>query len=160
MKNTSSLIFHERWSSFLEILGIKNYENFTLNFPDHKNTRQFAINLIFITDCNKSAAEYEIKTFSSWFQIIVGIILLYYLLGISALIGATVITLLAPVQYFVATKLSDAQKSTLVSCFTLFDVLITWAKWQILFKHRWHLHRKARACPNDKPVKYWPQWRP
>nr|AYM45166.1 ATP-binding cassette subfamily C member 8a [Carassius auratus] len=46
-------------------------------------------------------------------QIIVGIILLYYLLGISALIGATVITLLAPVQYFVATKLSDAQKSTL-----------------------------------------------
>ncbi|XP_051546145.1 ATP-binding cassette sub-family C member 8-like isoform X1 [Myxocyprinus asiaticus] len=46
-------------------------------------------------------------------QIIVGIILLYYLLGISALIGAMVITLLAPVQYFVATKLSDAQKSTL-----------------------------------------------
>uniref|UniRef100_A0A673FX28 ATP-binding cassette, sub-family C (CFTR/MRP), member 8 n=1 Tax=Sinocyclocheilus rhinocerous TaxID=307959 RepID=A0A673FX28_9TELE len=46
-------------------------------------------------------------------QIIVGVILLYYLLGISALIGATVITLLAPVQYFVATKLSDAQKSTL-----------------------------------------------
>lgn len=46
-------------------------------------------------------------------QIIVGIILLYYLLGISALIGATIITLLAPVQYFVATKLSDAQKSTL-----------------------------------------------
>jgi len=47
----------------------------------------------------------------------VGVILLYYLLGISALIGATVITLLAPVQYFVATKLSDAQKSTLVSYF-------------------------------------------
>ncbi|XP_051548769.1 ATP-binding cassette sub-family C member 8-like isoform X1 [Myxocyprinus asiaticus] len=46
-------------------------------------------------------------------QIIVGVILLYYLLGISALIGATVITLLAPVQYFVATKLSEAQKSTL-----------------------------------------------
>ncbi|KAA0724210.1 ATP-binding cassette sub-family C member 8 [Triplophysa tibetana] len=46
-------------------------------------------------------------------QIIVGIILLYYLLGISAMIGATVITLLAPVQYFVATKLSEAQKSTL-----------------------------------------------
>ncbi|XP_065148285.1 ATP-binding cassette sub-family C member 8 isoform X3 [Paramisgurnus dabryanus] len=46
-------------------------------------------------------------------QIVVGIILLYYLLGISALIGATVITLLAPVQYFVATKLSEIQKSTL-----------------------------------------------
>uniref|UniRef100_A0A8C9TA15 ATP-binding cassette, sub-family C (CFTR/MRP), member 8 n=1 Tax=Scleropages formosus TaxID=113540 RepID=A0A8C9TA15_SCLFO len=46
-------------------------------------------------------------------QIIVGVILLYYLLGISALIGATVITVLAPVQYFVATKLSEAQKSTL-----------------------------------------------
>uniref|UniRef100_A0A6Q2ZKD9 ATP-binding cassette, sub-family C (CFTR/MRP), member 8 n=1 Tax=Esox lucius TaxID=8010 RepID=A0A6Q2ZKD9_ESOLU len=46
-------------------------------------------------------------------QIIVGVILLYYLLGISALIGATVIALLAPVQYFVATKLSQAQKSTL-----------------------------------------------
>ncbi|KAG7250461.1 hypothetical protein CRUP_021976, partial [Coryphaenoides rupestris] len=45
--------------------------------------------------------------------IIVGVILLYYLLGISALIGATVIAVLAPVQYFVATKLSQAQKSTL-----------------------------------------------
>ncbi|KAG7473782.1 hypothetical protein MATL_G00099570 [Megalops atlanticus] len=47
------------------------------------------------------------------FQIIIGVILLYYLLGISALIGATVIAVLAPVQYFVATKLSQAQKSTL-----------------------------------------------
>lgn len=50
-------------------------------------------------------------------QIIVGVILLYYLLGISALIGATVIAVLAPVQYFVATKLSQTQKSTLVSIF-------------------------------------------
>lgn len=48
-------------------------------------------------------------------QIVVGVILLYYLLGISALIGATVIAVLAPVQYFVATKLSQTQKSTLVS---------------------------------------------
>uniref|UniRef100_A0A670I6P3 ATP binding cassette subfamily C member 8 n=1 Tax=Podarcis muralis TaxID=64176 RepID=A0A670I6P3_PODMU len=46
-------------------------------------------------------------------QIIVGVILLYYLLGISALIGAAVIIVLAPVQYFVATKLSQAQRSTL-----------------------------------------------
>ncbi|XP_039200573.1 ATP-binding cassette sub-family C member 8 isoform X5 [Crotalus tigris] len=46
-------------------------------------------------------------------QIIVGIVLLYYLLGISALIGAAVIIVLAPVQYFVATKLSQAQRSTL-----------------------------------------------
>uniref|UniRef100_A0A8C9X171 ATP-binding cassette, sub-family C (CFTR/MRP), member 8 n=1 Tax=Sander lucioperca TaxID=283035 RepID=A0A8C9X171_SANLU len=46
-------------------------------------------------------------------QIILGVILLYYLLGISALIGATVIAVLAPVQYFVATKLSQTQKSTL-----------------------------------------------
>uniref|UniRef100_A0A8C0DCH5 ATP binding cassette subfamily C member 8 n=1 Tax=Balaenoptera musculus TaxID=9771 RepID=A0A8C0DCH5_BALMU len=46
-------------------------------------------------------------------QIIVGVILLYYILGISALIGAAVIILLAPVQYFVATKLSQAQRSTL-----------------------------------------------
>ncbi|XP_018431089.1 PREDICTED: ATP-binding cassette sub-family C member 8-like, partial [Nanorana parkeri] len=46
-------------------------------------------------------------------QIIMGIILLYYILGISALIGAAVIIVLAPVQYFVATKLSQAQRSTL-----------------------------------------------
>ncbi|XP_034626078.1 ATP-binding cassette sub-family C member 8 isoform X5 [Trachemys scripta elegans] len=46
-------------------------------------------------------------------QIIVGVLLLYYLLGISALIGAVVIIVLAPVQYFVATKLSQAQRSTL-----------------------------------------------
>ncbi|XP_077453513.1 ATP-binding cassette sub-family C member 8 [Stigmatopora argus] len=46
-------------------------------------------------------------------QIVVGVMLLYYLLGISALIGATVIAVLAPVQYFVATKLSQTQKSTL-----------------------------------------------
>ncbi|MGH0154460.1 UNVERIFIED_CONTAM: hypothetical protein FKN15_043993 [Acipenser sinensis] len=53
----------------------------------------------------------ENKTFLP--PIVVGVILLYYLLGISALIGATVIAVLAPVQYFVATKLSQAQKSTL-----------------------------------------------
>ncbi|MEE6499452.1 hypothetical protein FKM82_003458 [Ascaphus truei] len=46
-------------------------------------------------------------------QIIVGVLLLYSILGISALIGAVVIIVLAPVQYFVATKLSQAQRSTL-----------------------------------------------
>ncbi|XP_032895364.1 ATP-binding cassette sub-family C member 9 [Amblyraja radiata] len=46
-------------------------------------------------------------------QIIMGVILLYYMLGISALIGASVIALLAPLQYFIATKLAYAQKSTL-----------------------------------------------
>lgn len=67
------------------------------------------------------------------FQIVVGVILLYYLLGISALIGATVIAVLAPVQYFVATKLSQAQKSTLVRSLCtqqndrlLFEMLLVW----------------------------------
>uniref|UniRef100_A0A671K841 ATP-binding cassette sub-family C member 9-like n=1 Tax=Sinocyclocheilus anshuiensis TaxID=1608454 RepID=A0A671K841_9TELE len=46
-------------------------------------------------------------------QIIMGVILLYYLLGNSALIGAGIILLLAPVQYLIATKLADTQKSTL-----------------------------------------------
>lgn len=44
-----------------------------------------------------------------------GVILLYYLLGSSALIGALVIVLLAPIQYLIATKLADTQKSTLVT---------------------------------------------
>lgn len=44
-----------------------------------------------------------------------GVILLYYLLGYSALVGACVIVLLAPVQYLIATKLADTQKSSLVS---------------------------------------------
>lgn len=48
-------------------------------------------------------------------QIIMGVILLYNLLGVSALVGAAVIVLLAPIQYFIATKLAEAQKSTLVS---------------------------------------------
>jgi len=48
-------------------------------------------------------------------QIVMGVILLYYLLGWSALVGASVIVLLAPVQYLIATKLADTQKSTLVS---------------------------------------------
>ncbi|KAM9480711.1 ATP-binding cassette sub-family C member 8 [Clarias gariepinus] len=46
-------------------------------------------------------------------QITLGVFLLYYLLGISALIGAAVIAVLAPLQYFVATQLSRTQKSTL-----------------------------------------------
>ncbi|XP_041114287.1 ATP-binding cassette sub-family C member 9-like isoform X3 [Polyodon spathula] len=46
-------------------------------------------------------------------QIIMGVVLLHYLLGFSALIGACVIVLLAPIQYFIATKLAEAQKSTL-----------------------------------------------
>ncbi|XP_041636480.1 ATP-binding cassette sub-family C member 9 isoform X2 [Cheilinus undulatus] len=46
-------------------------------------------------------------------QIVMGVILLYYLLGCSALVGASVIVLLAPVQYLIATKLADTQKSTL-----------------------------------------------
>ncbi|XP_012496432.1 PREDICTED: ATP-binding cassette sub-family C member 9 [Propithecus coquereli] len=45
--------------------------------------------------------------------IIMGVILLYNLLGLSALVGAAVIVLLAPIQYFIATKLAEAQKSTL-----------------------------------------------
>ncbi|XP_031425167.1 ATP-binding cassette sub-family C member 8-like [Clupea harengus] len=45
-------------------------------------------------------------------QVVIGVFLLYYLLGVSALIGATVIMLLAPVQYLLATQLSRAQKST------------------------------------------------
>ncbi|XP_061617286.1 ATP-binding cassette sub-family C member 9 isoform X1 [Phyllopteryx taeniolatus] len=46
-------------------------------------------------------------------QIVMGVILLYYLLDWSALVGASVIVLLAPVQYLIATKLADMQKSTL-----------------------------------------------
>uniref|UniRef100_A0A674JAH3 ATP binding cassette subfamily C member 9 n=1 Tax=Terrapene triunguis TaxID=2587831 RepID=A0A674JAH3_9SAUR len=46
-------------------------------------------------------------------QIIMGVILLYNLLRVSALVGAAVIVLLAPIQYFIATKLAEAQKSTL-----------------------------------------------
>uniref|UniRef100_A0A671Y642 ATP-binding cassette, sub-family C (CFTR/MRP), member 9 n=1 Tax=Sparus aurata TaxID=8175 RepID=A0A671Y642_SPAAU len=46
-------------------------------------------------------------------QIVMGVILLYYLLGPSALVGASVIVLLAPVQYLIATKLADTQKSSL-----------------------------------------------
>lgn len=44
-----------------------------------------------------------------------GVILLYQLLGCSALVGASVIVLLAPIQYLIATKLADTQKSSLVS---------------------------------------------
>lgn len=43
-----------------------------------------------------------------------GVILLYNLLGWSAVVGASVIVLLAPVQYLIATKLADTQKSSLV----------------------------------------------
>ncbi|XP_069819873.1 ATP-binding cassette sub-family C member 9 isoform X2 [Dendropsophus ebraccatus] len=46
-------------------------------------------------------------------QIVMGVILLYKLLGVSALVGAAVIVLLAPVQYFIATKLAEVQKNTL-----------------------------------------------
>ncbi|KAM8907839.1 LOW QUALITY PROTEIN: ATP-binding cassette sub-family C member 9 [Spinachia spinachia] len=46
-------------------------------------------------------------------QIVMGVILLYYLLDVSALVGAAVIVLLAPVQYLIATKLADTQKSSL-----------------------------------------------
>uniref|UniRef100_A0A8C4NBX7 ATP binding cassette subfamily C member 8 n=1 Tax=Eptatretus burgeri TaxID=7764 RepID=A0A8C4NBX7_EPTBU len=46
-------------------------------------------------------------------QIIMGVILLYCQLGNSALIGATVIAVLAPAQYLIATKLAEVQKCTL-----------------------------------------------
>uniref|UniRef100_A0A8C9ZMQ0 ATP-binding cassette, sub-family C (CFTR/MRP), member 9 n=1 Tax=Sander lucioperca TaxID=283035 RepID=A0A8C9ZMQ0_SANLU len=46
-------------------------------------------------------------------QIVMGVIMLYYFMGCSALVGASVIVLLAPVQYRIATKLADTQKSTL-----------------------------------------------
>uniref|UniRef100_UPI00358FFAEC ATP-binding cassette sub-family C member 9-like n=1 Tax=Myxine glutinosa TaxID=7769 RepID=UPI00358FFAEC len=46
-------------------------------------------------------------------QIIMGVILLYCQLGESALIGATVIAVLAPAQYLIATKLAEVQKCTL-----------------------------------------------
>nr|XP_029541733.1 ATP-binding cassette sub-family C member 8-like [Oncorhynchus nerka] len=68
-------------------------------------------------------------------QIIVGVILLYYLLGISALIGATVIAVLAPVQYFVATKLSQAQKSTLGGIWLRGIKLLKLYAWEHIFCH-------------------------
>ncbi|XP_030575794.1 ATP-binding cassette sub-family C member 9 isoform X1 [Archocentrus centrarchus] len=46
-------------------------------------------------------------------QIVMGVILLRHLLGWSAVVGASVIVLLAPVQYLIATKLADTQKNTL-----------------------------------------------
>uniref|UniRef100_A0A3Q4HJ35 ATP-binding cassette, sub-family C (CFTR/MRP), member 9 n=1 Tax=Neolamprologus brichardi TaxID=32507 RepID=A0A3Q4HJ35_NEOBR len=46
-------------------------------------------------------------------QIVMGIILLRHFMGSSALVGASVIVLLAPVQYLIATKLADTQKITL-----------------------------------------------
>lgn len=52
-----------------------------------------------------------------------GVMLLYYLLGSSALIGALVIVLLAPIQYLIATKLADTQKNTLVSLIVYFAYL-------------------------------------
>lgn len=52
-------------------------------------------------------------TFVSW-QIVMGVILLRHLLGWSAVVGASVIVLLSPVQYLIATKLADTQKNTLV----------------------------------------------
>lgn len=53
-------------------------------------------------------------------QIVMGVILLHHLLGWSALVGASVIVLLAPVQYLIATKLADTQKSSLVTSRILF----------------------------------------
>ncbi|KAI4537674.1 hypothetical protein MG293_012537 [Ovis ammon polii] len=60
-----------------------------------------------------NSVKYQLDKQQTAQKIIVGVILLYYILGISALIGAAVIIVLAPVQYFVATKLSQAQRSTL-----------------------------------------------
>lgn len=60
-----------------------------------------------------------------------GVILLYYLLGSSALIGALVIVLLAPIQYLIATKLADTQKNTLVTLLVCSD----------------RLYRVTRVCP-------------
>lgn len=56
-------------------------------------------------------------------QIVMGVILLYYLLGCSALVGASVIVLLAPVQYLIATKLADTQKSSLVSSMLVYSII-------------------------------------
>ncbi|XP_075886008.1 ATP-binding cassette sub-family C member 9 isoform X3 [Nelusetta ayraudi] len=46
-------------------------------------------------------------------QIVMGVFLLHYLLGVGAIVGALVIILLTPIQYFIATKLADTQKSSL-----------------------------------------------
>lgn len=43
-----------------------------------------------------------------------GVFLLHCLLGVSAIVGALVIILLTPIQYFIATKLANTQKSSLV----------------------------------------------
>lgn len=48
-----------------------------------------------------------------------GVILLHNLLGRSALVGAAVIVLLAPLQYLIATKLANTQKSSLVRSWRL-----------------------------------------
>lgn len=80
-------------------------------------------------------------------QIIVGVLLLYYLLGISALIGAAVIIVLAPVQYFVATKLSQAQRSTLVSVFKLIcDTNIISANYALVYAWNYKSWMLTQNC--------------
>lgn len=80
-------------------------------------TLSLTLKLVFVVHTPSEAKIFPLPLLLQ--QIIVGVLLLYYLLGISALIGAAVIIVLAPVQYFVATKLSQAQRSTLVSVFKL-----------------------------------------
>uniref|UniRef100_UPI00358F63B0 ATP-binding cassette sub-family C member 8-like isoform X2 n=1 Tax=Myxine glutinosa TaxID=7769 RepID=UPI00358F63B0 len=46
-------------------------------------------------------------------QIIVGVLLLYHLLGVSALLGTAVIALLFPLQYWIAMRLAEVQMITL-----------------------------------------------
>lgn len=83
-------------------------------------------------------------------QIIVGVLLLYYLLGISALIGAAVIIVLAPVQYFVATKLSQAQRSTLVSvCKLVHGINSTSGNYALVYV--WNYKANNRHWPGSDP---------
>jgi len=45
----------------------------------------------------------------------IAIILLYYKLGVSAVIGASIFILSAPIQYYVARQMSRQQKKVMVS---------------------------------------------
>lgn len=81
-----------------------------------------------------------------------GVILLHNLLGRSALVGASVIVLLAPLQYLIATKLANTQKSSLVRSSRLIQRLLEMTKLGLNLHFWFHsgtLHRSAEEDLGD-----------
>lgn len=90
---------------------------------------------------------------SSIFQVLIGFVLLYVKLGVSALISGMLIVLMVPVQYYIGSRLARVQKKMMVTHLCLLYCNMTCASYILIRVYKQKqcgMFTSKYACYNKK----------